>query len=149
MTRLRPAHTPDGRRLEASHVIAAPAADAWDLLVDVTRWPAWSPVVSDVEATDRRLREGTRGRIRVPGVWLPFRVTRVAGRRWDWRVAGVAGATHRVDDLEADRCRVAFELPPSAAGYVPICLEALERMDELLTSDRSDVDGTEPDASAT
>lgn len=134
MTQLRPARTPDGRRLEASHVIAAPADEAWDLLVDTTRWPEWSPTIREVEATDRRIRNGTRGRVRVPGVWLPFRVTHVdrSERRWKWRVAGLPGPVHRVDDLGPDRCRVTFELPLGAAGYAPVCLEALESIAAVL-----------------
>ena len=134
MTRLRRTRTSDGRRLEASHVVDAPASDAWELLVDTTRWPAWSPIVSGVEATDRRIRLGTTGRIRVPGAWVPFRVTAYlpAERRWGWRVLGLPGASHRVDDLGADRCRIAFELPPTATGYAPVCLRALERLEELL-----------------
>ena len=134
MTRLQRTRTPDGRRLEASHVIAAPAADAWDLLVDTTRWPEWSPIVGGVEASDRRIRPGTTGRIRVPGAWVPFRVTSYvpAERRWGWRVLGLPGAGHRVDDLGPERCRIAFELPLTATGYAPVCLRALDRLEDLL-----------------
>ena len=138
MTRLQRTRTPDGRRLEASHVIAAPATDAWDLLVDTTEWPEWSPIVTGVEATDRRIRLGTTGRLRAPGAWVPFRVTAYvpAERRWTWRVLGLPGASHRVDDLGDDRCRIAFELPPTATGYAPVCLRALERLEELLLEER-------------
>ena len=135
MTAVRTVRTPAGRRLEVSHVIDAPPEAAWDLLADTTRWPAWSPVVSGVDATDRRVREGTAGRVRAPGVWLPFTVTECRDRRWHWRVAGLPGSGHRVDDLGVDRCRIAFELPLQSAGSVPICLEALERMAEILAGD--------------
>ncbi|QSW98605.1 SRPBCC family protein [Haloterrigena alkaliphila] len=138
MTRLRTTRTPDGRRLEASHVIEAPADAAWDLLVDTTRWPEWSPVVTGVEATDRRLRSGTSGRVRLPGAWVPFRITGYdpAARRWRWRITGLPGAGHRVDDLGDGRCRIAFELPPLATGYAPACLRALERLEEVLLEER-------------
>ncbi|ELY62027.1 SRPBCC family protein [Natronolimnohabitans innermongolicus] len=134
MTRLQRTTAPNGRRLEASHVLEAPADDAWDALVDTTRWPEWSPIVSDVEASDRRIRRGTTGRIRALGAWIPFRVTAFAPDegRWSWRLLGLPGATHRVDDLGENRCRIAFELPPTATGYAPVCLRALERLEALL-----------------
>lgn len=132
MTRLRTVHTPDGRRLEASHVLEAPADDAWNLLVDTTRWPEWSPLVNGVESTDRRIRTGTTGRVRVSGVWVSFRITDCSERRWAWRISGVPVAAHRVDALEGGRCRIVFELPLHAVGSVPICLRALERLEELL-----------------
>lgn len=132
MTQIRTARTPDGRRLEVSHVLSVPATDAWDALVDTTQWPAWSPLVNGVEATDRRIRPDTTGRVRVPGAWLPFRITSCTARRWTWRVTRIPAAGHRVDDLGADRCRIAFELPPHGAGYVPVCLRALANLEALL-----------------
>ncbi|MXV62328.1 SRPBCC family protein [Natronorubrum sp. JWXQ-INN-674] len=137
MTRLQTTRTPEGRRLEASHVLDVPAADAWDLLVDTTRWPEWSPIVVGVESTDRRIRAGTTGRIRIPGAWLSFRVTgyQPADRRWRWRITGLPGAGHRVDDLGESRCRIAFELPLTATGYVPVCLRALEGLEAVLLED--------------
>ena len=136
MTRIQLTRTPDGRRLEVSHVVDAPAADAWDLLVDTTRWPEWSPIVSGVESSDRRLRLDTTGRIRALGAWAPFRITayRPDERRWSWRVVGLPSASHRVDDLGPDRCRIAFELPPTATGYAPVCLRALERLEDSLAT---------------
>lgn len=139
MTRLQWTRTPNGRRLEASHVIDAPPAAAWDLFVDTTRWPDWSPVVSAVEATDRRIRLGTTGRVRLPGVWLPFRIDAYHPdeRRWSWHIGGLPGASHRVDDLGPDRCRIAFELPPTAIGYAPVCLRALERLEAVLAGEEA------------
>ena len=139
MTRVRTATTPDGRRLEVSTVVAAPAADAWDALVDTTQWPEWSPVVLGVESTDRRIRADTTGRVRLPGVWVPFRITSRTERRWTWRVTGIPAAGHRVDDLRRDRCRIAFELPPSQAGSTPISLRSLENLETLLDADRPPV----------
>ncbi|MFP8952436.1 SRPBCC family protein [Natrialbaceae archaeon A-arb3/5] len=131
MTRLQTARTPDGRRLEVSHVFAAPPDAIWDVLVETTRWPEWSPVVIGVESSDRRIREGTTGRIRLPGAWLPFTVTSRTDRRWTWNVVGMPSAGHRVDDLGSDRCRAVFELPLYATGSAPICLEALERIESM------------------
>lgn len=132
MTRIQVVSTPDGRRLEVSHVLAVPPDDAWELLVDTRRWPEWSPVVTAVEATDRRIEAGTTGRVRGLGLWVPFEITSCADRRWTWRVARLPGASHRVDSLDERRCRVVFELPLRASGYVPACLRALERVEELL-----------------
>ncbi|SEV95881.1 SRPBCC family protein [Natrinema salifodinae] len=143
MTRVRTTHTPDGRRIEVSHVFTAPAADAWEALVDTTRWPAWSPIVIGVESTDRRIQPDTTGRIRVPGAWVPFRITSRTERRWTWRVSGIPAAGHRVDDLGEGRCRVAFELPLHGTGYVPICLRALENLETVLEGDQA---RTEPSA---
>lgn len=139
MTRVRTATTPDGRRLEVSHVLAVPAAAAWDALVDTTRWLEWSPLITGVEATDRRLRPDTTGRIRVPGAWVPFRITSCTDRRWTWRVTGIPTAAHRVDDLGETRCRIAFELPLHQAGSVPISLRSLENLEALLEGDGSPV----------
>ncbi|MFC6718443.1 SRPBCC family protein [Natrialbaceae archaeon GCM10025810] len=152
MTQVRPVRTPSGRRLEVSHVVAAASEDAWDAIVDTHRWPDWSPLIEGVESSERRLEAGTVGRIlvepsfasgsvRLPfprtSVWLPFEITDCSerNRRWSWTVAGLPGADHRVDHLAGGRtrCRIAFELPPAAVGYVPICLRALERLEDLLT----------------
>ncbi|WP_254763571.1 SRPBCC family protein [Natrinema marinum] len=137
MTRVRTANTPNGRRLEVSTVVAVPAADAWDAIVDTTRWPEWSPIVLGVESTERRIRTGTTGRVRLPGVWVPFRIASCAERRWTWRVTGVPAAGHRVDDLRDERCRIAFELPPSQAGSAPISLRSLENLEALLEGDEA------------
>lgn len=132
MTRVRPTHTQDGRRIEVSHVLEAPAADAWELLVDTTEWPSWSPLISGVESSDRRIRTGTTGRVRLSGVWTSFHITTCADRRWTWTLSRLPGATHRVDDLERNRCRIAFELPVYAAGSVPVTLRALENLEVRL-----------------
>ncbi|TYT62187.1 SRPBCC family protein [Natrialba swarupiae] len=137
MTRVQRRRTPDGDRVEISQVLAVAPERAWELLADTMRWPDWSPVVREVESTDRCVREGTTGRIRVPGVWLPFTVTSRTDRRWTWRVPCVPSAGHRVDDLGDRRCRVVFEVPFHAAGSVPICLEALENIESALAEDRT------------
>ncbi|MEY7847717.1 SRPBCC family protein [Natrarchaeobius sp. A-rgal3] len=137
MTRVQRARTADGYRLEVSQVLAVAPERAWELLVDTMRWPDWSPVVSEVESTDRRVREGTAGRIRVPGAWLPFTITARTDRRWTWGVPCVPSAGHRVDDLGDRRCRVVFEVPLHAAGSVPVCLEALERIESILEDERT------------
>jgi len=115
--------------------MAVPAGDAWDALIDTTTWPDWSPTIHGVESTDRRIRAGTTGRVRLPGVWVPFEITGCAERRWTWRVTGIPAAGHRVDDLGDGRCRVAFELPLHQAGYTPVSLRALENLETLLADE--------------
>jgi hypothetical protein len=135
--------TPDGRRLLVARDVAADRAAAWDLLVDTERWPEWGPSVRAVEAEHRRIREGTTGHVRLPGgLELPFEVTVCADYRWTWRVARIPATGHRVDppaDSASAGCRVVFELPPLAAGYVPVCLRALDRIAMLLAAPVADV----------
>ncbi|MFB6173775.1 MAG: SRPBCC family protein [Halobacteriales archaeon] len=123
--------TPEGWRLVVSRRIGASAEAAWELLVDTERWTEWGPTVRAVEADERRIEAGTTGRVRTAGgVWVPFEVTGLEGRRWSWRVAGVPATGHRVEDL-GDACRVAFEIPLPAAWYAPVCERALRRIERL------------------
>ncbi len=116
----------------AADLRASPRA-AWNLLVDTERWPEWGPSVRAVECDDRRVHAGSRGRVRVPGgFWVPFRVTGFEdGRRWSWDVARLPATGHRVTPA-AGGCRVVFEVPPLAAGYVPVCRRALANVARLL-----------------
>lgn len=112
----------------------APAAVAWELLVDPARWPAWGPSVRGaVVDGDGVLRAGATGTLRtVLGLTLPFEVTVVEpGRRWAWTVAGVGATDHRVDPLGPGRCRVAFGVPWPAAAYLAVCRVAIGRIREL------------------
>jgi hypothetical protein len=133
--------TPDGRRLAVAREIAASQDDAWDLLTDTDRWPDWGPSVRGVVCDRRYIEAGTTGRVRVPGgLELPFRITACGPYRWTWRVARIPATGHRVDapaDGEAtERCRVVFELPVLAAGYAPVCLRALARIESILVADQ-------------
>jgi hypothetical protein len=150
--------TPDGPRVEVSRRVDAPVDAAWTLLTDVTRWPEWGPSVREVDCDPDQLdegrfvREGTRGRVRLPvRAWVPFRVTSCADHRWTWRVGlpaarrrraaidrtpSVAATGHRVEPTE-DGCRVVFEVPPLAVGYVPVCRRALGTVARLLEDERS------------
>jgi uncharacterized protein YndB with AHSA1/START domain len=118
----------------ARHVDAAPAA-AWRLLAEPAQWPSWGPAVRAVACRDERLRTGTTGRLRTPvGAWVPFTVTSVdPGHRWTWRVAGIPATGHRVEP-GPNGCRVVFELPTWAVGYLPVCELALRRMERLLAA---------------
>jgi hypothetical protein len=128
--------TADGRRLTVSRVVDAPATVTWRLLTDTTRWPEWGPTIDDVDCPTRFVGAGTRGRVRIGGlgVWVPFTVDSYVvnekTRRWTWTVARVPATGHRVDSL-GERSRVTFEVPLLAAGYVPVCRRALDRIASL------------------
>lgn len=126
----------DGRRrLLVSRTVDAPADTVWDILTDTERWPEWGPSVSAVESSTRYIESGTTGRIRTPiGLTLPFEITTFGQYRWEWAVAHVPATGHRVERLGEQRCRVSFELSPLAAGYVPVCKRALERIADLARS---------------
>lgn len=117
----------------ASARAAAPAAVAWDVLVDTIRWAAWGPSVVAVRCPERHVRAGTRGEIRVRfGPWLPFVVDRCEPPfYWDWRVAGVPATGHRVRPIDGASCRITFELSPLILPYWPICRVAAGRVARL------------------
>ena len=129
--------TPDGRRIDVSRTVAAPAERAWSLFRDAERWPEWGPSVAAVDCPVRFVERGTEGRVRIAGVglWVPFRVTPCGDYRWTWRVAGVPATGHRVDPRGGDRSAVAIELSPLAAAYVPVCRRALSRFAALAEAD--------------
>ena len=124
----------EGATLAVGRDVAVAPAVAAEALRDTRTWPEWGPAIDGVESSDRRVRTGTTGRIRVGGAWVPFRVTGSTDRRWDWRVAGLPATGHRVDRYagDPDRCRVVIEVPIVAAGYVPVCRRALDRFATLV-----------------
>jgi len=133
---VRLVRTPDGRRLEVARRLDADPDRVWSVLTDTELWPRWGPSVTDVECIDRFVREGSTGRVRtLLGPWLPFTVRTCTDRRWTWDVARVPATGHRVEGTE-DGALVAFELPPLAAGYAPVCWRALELIGELATGSR-------------
>ena len=132
--------TPSGRRLVVSRVVDVPAETAWDVLTDTTQWPAWGPSVAAVDSRTRYIAAGTTGRIRLAcvGIWVPFEVDSYVDtsdeKRWTWSVAGVPATGHRIDPLNG-QCRVSFEVPLVAAGYVPVCRRALDEIVALVGGD--------------
>jgi hypothetical protein len=121
--------------MDVAAEIQAPAPVVWKLLADTSRWPEWGPSVRAVEAPDRLVAPGMRGRVRTAvGLWVPFEITSVdAGRAWDWRVAGVAATGHRVEPLGPRRCRAIFVVPLWAAAYGLVCRLALRRLARIAT----------------
>lgn len=126
------------RHLHVSRTIEAPAADAWELLVDTRRWPVWGPTVRGAELDDggHRIGSGTTGRVRtVAGPTVPFEVTDwQEGRTWGWEVASLPATTHHVTEIGPGRCEVAFGVPWVAAPYLAVCRWALARIAAELES---------------
>ena len=129
-----------GLRFDVARDVSVTPDVAVETLRDTRTWPAWSPTITGVESEDRYVREGTRGRVRVAGAWIPFRVTGFNGRRWTWTVSGIPATGHRVEGYagDDDRCRVVMEVPLLAAGYVPVCERALDRFATLVERRQGD-----------
>jgi len=82
---------PVQRAFTTSRHIDAPAATVWPVLVDVARWPEWTPTIESVERLDEgAFAVGSRARVRQPR--LPaatWRVTElVDGRSFTWEATG-------------------------------------------------------------
>ena len=131
--RIRIGNTPDGRRVEVTRNVPVPAERAWSLLIDTERWPDWGPSVRAVECPDREIRAGSSGTVETAvGIRVPFEITACEPYRWTWRVARIPATGHRVEELEAERCRVIFEVPILSVAYVPVCWRALSRIETAL-----------------
>jgi uncharacterized membrane protein len=73
--------------------IAAPPDIVWNVMVDVERWPEWTPSIKTVRKLDAGpLKVGSRARIKqpklLPAVWTVTRFN--AGHSFTW-VSGVPG----------------------------------------------------------
>jgi hypothetical protein len=128
----------NGRRFAVARELTVSPERAWTALAETMHWPAWGPTVSDVRPREATVSEGLRGEVRVlDGPWVPFEVWSVTEekssgvRRWTWRVARVPATGHRVEPTP-NGCRVVFEVPLWAAGYVPVCRRALGRLASML-----------------
>ena len=120
--------------LEISRVIAASPDRVWELLTDTYTWQEWGPSIVDVRSSDRYLRKGSRGRVRTAlRFWVPFQVTKLdAGKHWAWHIFGISATGHRVEPLDADSCRIVFQVPMWAAPYLIVCRIAIDRIVQLL-----------------
>lgn len=122
------------RRPAVDRFIEASPDVVWRLLTDVNSWPSWGPSVRGAKLADgtSALSSQSRGVVwTVLGARLPFRITRWEdGRRWDWTVTGVPATGHEVVP-EAGGCRVRFEVPWWAVGYLPVCVLALQRLEKM------------------
>ncbi|WP_323677007.1 SRPBCC family protein [Halorubellus sp. PRR65] len=129
-SRVRVERGESGRRYAVSREYAVPPERAWSVLAGTEHWPTWGPTVSAVRPADATVHEGLTGDVQVlGGPWVPFEVTSVdvddrGVRRWTWSVARIPATGHRVERA-TDGCRVVFEVPLLAGGYVPVCQRAL------------------------
>jgi uncharacterized protein YndB with AHSA1/START domain len=114
--------------------IPAPAAAVWDVLVDIAAWPIWGPSVRNASLRDgaTELGLGVRGDVwTAVGVRMGFVITEFdPGHRWSWSVAGVPATGHQVSVTNAG-CRIRFEVPWWATGYLPVCAVALRRIEKM------------------
>ena len=114
--------------------IAAPAAAVWRLLTGVRAWPDWGPSVraAVLSGGATQLSAGAQGTVLTAvGVRLPFTITEYEPqRRWAWTVAGVPATGHDLAPTPQG-CRVRFEVPWWALGYLPVCTAALGRLEKL------------------
>lgn len=79
------------RLFETSRHIAASTQPVWDVMIDVARWPEWTPTIESVERLDAGpLRIGSRTKVRQPK--LPqalWEVTEVVdGQAFTWEAKG-------------------------------------------------------------
>jgi hypothetical protein len=125
-----------------TRTVEAPAGQAWEVLVDIRRWPEWGPTLrsATLDHGGHRLGPGATGRLRpVLGPSLGFCIDHYDDdpadgvRSWSWRVADVPATGHRVDDLGDGHCRVGLSVPLLAVPYALACAEALRRIDGILT----------------
>jgi uncharacterized protein YndB with AHSA1/START domain len=103
------------RFFETSRHIDAPPDRVWPVLVDVARWPEWTPTIDSVERLDSApFAVGSRARVRQPR--LPraeWEVTELeAGHHFTWEAAGPGLRTiarHEVRP-DGDGCRVTLSI---------------------------------------
>ena len=120
--------------IEISQWLKAPPGAIWEVLTDTACWPAWGPSVVDVECSDRRIHEGSWGRVKTAlGLWVPFVITDFEPERyWSWRVLGVPATGHRVEQVTEGLCRLTFEVPLFGAPYIMVCRKAISRIAAVL-----------------
>lgn len=142
-SRVRVERGDSGRRYAVSREYAASPERAWTVLAETEQWATWGPTVSAVRPADATVSEGLTGEVQVlGGPWVPFEVTAVEGdvdddvRRWTWSVARIPATGHRVERTDAG-CRVVFEVPLLAGGYVPVCQRALGDLAETVEDPES------------
>ncbi len=116
-----------------------PPGVAWERYESLDRWPTWSPQLSRVDATPRRLRDGLAGRVVGPaGITAGFVVTEVdvAARRWSWTVKRWPITVELEHGVDADddvaggsRTWLVLRGPaPLVLGYAPVAWYALHRL---------------------
>lgn len=111
------------------HIAAAPEA-VWPIMVDVARWPEWTPTVDDVERLDGGPFEvGSRARVRQPK--LPVAVWEVTelveGRSFTWEAGGPGARTIAAHEVTPDDAGCTVTLSIEMSGPVGSALALLWR----------------------
>ena len=114
-----------------TETIEATTDEIWPILVDVLRWPEWTPTVSRVEALDHSAIE-TGARFRVyqpklrPAVWTVTEITPSRSFMWESKSLGMRViAEHR---LAQDGPRTTrLELQLTYSGCVGLIVGILAR----------------------
>jgi uncharacterized protein YndB with AHSA1/START domain len=80
-----------GKLFRTTRHIDAPTQSVWEVLIDVSRWPEWTPTIDEVERLDDGpFGVGSRTKIRQPklprAVWEVTEV--VDGRSFTWEAKG-------------------------------------------------------------
>jgi uncharacterized protein YndB with AHSA1/START domain len=79
------------RFFETQRHIEAPAPSVWEVLVDVARWPEWTPTIESVERLDDGpFGVGSRAKVRQPKLpQAQWEVTEVVdGKSFTWEAKG-------------------------------------------------------------
>jgi uncharacterized protein YndB with AHSA1/START domain len=79
------------RMFKTTRHIDAPTQPVWEVLLDVARWPEWTPTIDSIERLDHGpFGVGSRARVRQPrlprAVWEVTEV--VDGRSFTWEANG-------------------------------------------------------------
>lgn len=134
------------REFRSSRHVDAPPERVWEVMVDVARWPEWSPTVTSAERLDDGpLGVGSRVTLRQPrlgkATWTVTEVVAGRGFTWEARAPGLRSvATHEVvAEGDGSRVRLAVtQLGPMGAvaatvwrgltqRYVDLEAESLDR----------------------
>ncbi|MGD8272913.1 MAG: SRPBCC family protein [Desulfobacterales bacterium] len=120
--------------IKVSRIIQAAPEKVWDMLTDTTRWTEWGPTVRAVQSETRYIEAGSTGYVKtVFGFWAPFAITEWTHQQyWSWRVFNIRATGHRIEIINADCCRLIFEVPLWAAPYAVICQIAADRIGRIL-----------------
>ncbi|HYM14461.1 MAG TPA: SRPBCC family protein [Dehalococcoidia bacterium] len=107
--------------------IAAPPVAVWGVLMDVQRWPEWTPTMRRVERLDDgAFGAGSRARITLrgmpPGVWRVSQFTGGSSFTWQTETGLRISAMHT---LEAEDAGTRLTLATEASGLLAVAFAPL------------------------
>jgi uncharacterized protein YndB with AHSA1/START domain len=110
-----------------SVLIAAPPERVWEVLLDVERWPEWTPSMTRVQRLDEgELRVGSRARVKQPrlppGSWTVTELEPGRSFTWRSRSGGVTSeGVHGVEpSAEGSLATLAFRQTGLLAGLIAV-----------------------------